>query len=77
MRSWCESANGTARSTASRRRNQHASDGCRKRRGRRGGGVVEEVIDELSDVALLKLDCDGSEYELVLETSLGTYWPSR
>jgi FkbM family methyltransferase len=29
----------------------------------------EEVIDELSDVALLKLDCEGSEYELVLETS--------
>src|SRR5689334_22614374 len=28
-----------------------------------------EVIDELSDVALLKLDCEGSEYELILETS--------
>jgi FkbM family methyltransferase len=37
----------------------------------------EEAIGERTDVALLKLDCEGSEYELVLETSPSAWAPVR
>jgi len=37
----------------------------------------DEVMKDFADVSLLKLDCEGSEYEIVLDTSPGSWEHTR